>query len=80
MLMVAFAVTATAEEPELYSDADKMTYYEGGYGAMPSRYQCNVKLADGGYGAHLCMAYGDYVSRWQDLGELMGFKVEYFHG
>ena len=38
------------------------------------------RLADGGYGAHLCMAYGDYVSQWQDLGELMGFKVEYFHG
>jgi len=38
------------------------------------------RLADGSYGAHLCLAYGDYVSDWQELGELMGFKVEYFHG
>ena len=38
------------------------------------------RLADGSYGAHLCLAYGDYVEDWQELGELMGFRVEYFHG
>lgn len=65
MLMVAFAVTATAEEPELYAYAYEMTYYEGGYGAMPNRYQCNVKLADGGYGEWFDISFGDPdVAQW----------------
>ena len=65
MLMVAFAVTAAAEEPELNAHAYEMTYYEGGYGAMPNRYQCSVRLGDGGYGEWFDISFGDpIVAQW----------------
>lgn len=36
-------------------------------------------LANGGYGHHQAVVYGNYVKDIQELGDVMGFKVEYFH-
>lgn len=59
-MLMAFAVPAMATgetdgaEPTISAHAYNMTYYVGGYGAMPSRYQCNVDFREQGYG------YGDW--------------------
>ena len=59
-IIMAFALpTVAAEEtagaePTISAHAYDMTYYEGGYGAMPNRYQCNVDFREQGYG------YGDW--------------------
>lgn len=59
-MMMAFAVPAMATgetestEPTLFAHANDMTYYVGGYGAIPGRYQCSVDYREQGYG------YGDW--------------------
>ena len=57
-MVMAFAVPAMAAEeaaePTVSAHAYHMTYYAGGYGAMPGRYQCNVDFFEQGYG------YGDW--------------------
>ena len=57
-MTMALAVPAMAAEetaePTISAHAYDMTYYEGGYGAMPNRYQCNVDFREQGYG------YGDW--------------------
>lgn len=35
------------------------------------------ELADGGYGHHLAVVYGDYVNELKALGKIVGFKVEH---
>lgn len=52
-----------------------VTYFdvEGGVRAFRQR------QANGLYGNHLCMVYGDYVQDLQRLGEVAGFEVEFFH-
>lgn len=66
-MIMALAVPAMAEstEPELYADAYDMTYYVGGYGAMPNRYQCQVRYTDSGYSEWFDISYGDpIVENW----------------
>lgn len=59
-MIMAFAMPAMATEenestePTLSAHANDMTYYVGGYGAIPGRYQCNVDYREQGYG------YGDW--------------------
>ena len=57
-MIMALAIPAMAAEetaePTISAHAYDMTYYEGGYGAMPNRYQCNVDFREQGYG------YGDW--------------------
>ena len=59
-MIMALAVPAMATgetesaEPTLSAHANDMTYYVGGYGAIPGRYQCNVDYREQGYG------YGDW--------------------
>jgi len=36
-------------------------------------------LADGSYGHHQAIVYGNHVKELQRLGKIMGFEVEYFH-
>ncbi len=59
MVMALAVPTMAAEEtdaiePELRAHAYDMTYYVGGYGAVPNRYQCSVDYREQGYG------YGDW--------------------
>lgn len=71
VMIMALAVPAMATgetestEPELYADAYDMTYYVGGYGAMPTRYQCQVRYTDSGYSEWFDISYGDpIVENW----------------
>ena len=68
VMMMALAVPAMATgetestEPELYADAYDMTYYVGGYGAMPGGYQCMV---DHTYVENFDISFGDpIVAEW----------------
>ncbi len=67
-MLMAFAMPAMAEEatePKLWSDANTMTYYVGGYGTVPTRYQCCVDFADYGTGEWFEISYGDpLVAEW----------------
>lgn len=36
-------------------------------------------LANGGYGHHQAIIYGNHVKELQELGKIVGFDVEYFH-
>ena len=55
-MVMSFVMTAMAtgetetSEPTLSAHANDMTYYVGGYGAVPGRYQCNVDYREQGYG------------------------------
>jgi len=67
-MMMAFAVPAMATEetestePTLLADAYDMTYYVGGYGAMPGGYQCMV---DHTYVETFDISFGDpIVEEW----------------
>ncbi len=67
-MIMAFAVPAMATgetestEPDLLATAYDMTYYVGGYGAMPGRYQCMV---DHNYAEWFEISYGDpIVENW----------------
>lgn len=68
-MAMAFVVPAIAAEetiePTLFADAYDMTYYVGGYGAMPNRYQCHVRLPENGYAEWFDISYGDpIVENW----------------
>ncbi len=60
VMIMAFAVPAMAtgetesSDPTLSTHAYDLTYYVGGYGAVPGRFQCNVDYREQGYG------YGDW--------------------
>ncbi len=66
-MIMAFALPVMASgetestEPELFADAYDMTYYEGGYGAMPNRYHCTIKYPGEGYGEWFDISYGDHI-------------------
>ena len=67
-MIMAFAMPAMATEetestePDLLATAYDMTYYVGGYGAMPGRYQCMV---DHNYAEWFDISYGDpIVENW----------------
>ena len=71
VMLMALAVPAMATgekdstEPELYADAYDMTYYVGGYGAVPNRYQCQIRSEDGGWSEWFDISYGDpIVADW----------------
>lgn len=69
IMVLAVPAMATGEtestEPQLYADAYDMTYYVGGYGAMPNRYQCQVRYTDSGYSEWFDISYGDpIVEKW----------------
>ena len=73
VMIMALAVPAMATgetestEPTLSSHAYDMTYYVGGYGAVPNRYQCNVDYREQGYGygEWFDISYGDpIVESW----------------
>lgn len=71
VMIMALAVPAMATgetestEPELYADAYDMTYYVGGYGAVPNRYQCQIRSEDGGWSEWFDISYGDpIVESW----------------
>jgi len=50
-------------------------YYRVEGGARAFRHA----LADGHYGHHLAVVYGDYVERLKALGKVVGFEVEHHH-
>lgn len=58
IMALAAPAMATGEtessDPTLSTNAYDMTYYVGGYGAVPGRFQCNVDYREQGYG------YGDW--------------------
>ena len=71
VMIMALAVPAMATgdtestEPELYAHAYDMTYYVGGYGAVPNRYQCQIRSEDGGWSEWFDISYGDsIVAEW----------------
>lgn len=71
VMIMALAVPAMATgetestEPELYANAYDMTYYVGGYGAVPNRYQCQIRSEDGGWSEWFDISYGDpIVESW----------------
>lgn len=71
VMLMALAVPAMATgekdstEQELYADAYDMTYYVGGYGAVPNRYQCQIRSEDGGWSEWFDISYGDpIVADW----------------
>ncbi len=71
VMIMALAVPAMATgetdstEPELYTDAYDMTYYVGGYGTIPNRYQCQVRFPENGYSEWFDISYGDpIVAEW----------------
>lgn len=51
-------------------------YYDVEGGAREFR----QSLVHNGYGPHQCIIYGNHVKELQELGEVMGFEVDYFHG
>lgn len=68
VMIMALAVPAMATgetestEPNLLAHAGDMTYYVGGYGAMPGRYQCMV---DHTYAEWFDISFGDpIVENW----------------
>ncbi len=69
VMVMTFATPAIAaeesSEPTLFADAYDMTYYVGGYGAMPNRYQCQVRYPEEGYADWFYISYGDpIVAEW----------------
>lgn len=71
VMIMALAVPAMATgetestEPELYAHAYDMTYYVGGYGTIPNRYQCQVRFPENGYSEWFDISYGDpIVAEW----------------
>ena len=71
VMLMALAVPAMATgekdstEQELYADAYDMTYYVGGYGAVPNRYQCQIRSEEGGWSEWFDISYGDpIVAEW----------------
>ncbi len=72
-MIMTLAVPAMAAEetettePTLSSRVYDMTYYVGGYGAMPNRYRCDVDFREQGYGygEWFDISYGDpIVENW----------------
>ncbi len=73
-MMVAVGHTISCEfRPQYCSPA---VYYEVEGGAREFR----QALANGGYGHHQAIIYGNHVKELQKLGKICGFKVEYFKG
>lgn len=72
-MMVAVGHTLGCEFRPVY--CSPAVYYEVEGGAREFR----QALAKGCYGHHQAIVYGNYVRELQELGEVMGFEVEYFH-
>lgn len=72
-MMVAVGKTISCEFRPVY--CSPAVYYEVKGGAR----QFRQALAKGGYGHHQAIIYGDHVKELQELGDIMGFEVEYFH-
>ncbi len=71
VMVMAFVMPAMATGEtestghDLLADAYDMTYYVGGYGAMPNRYQCQVRYTDSGYSEWFDISFGDpIVAEW----------------
>lgn len=72
-MMVAVGHTISCEFRPVY--CSPAVYYEVEGGAREFR----QALANGGYGHHQAVVYGNHVKELQALGKIMGFEVEYFH-
>lgn len=72
-MMVAVGHTIGCEFRPVY--CSPAVYYEVEGGVREFR----QALANGGYGHHQAVVYGNHVKALQDLGKIMGFDVEYFH-
>lgn len=72
-MMVAVGHTLGCEFRPVY--CSPAVYYEVEGGAR----QFRQALAKGGYGHHQAIVYGNHVQELIELGEVVGFEVEYFH-
>lgn len=72
-MTVAVGHTISCEFRPVY--CSPAVYYEIEGGAREFR----QALAKGGYGHHQAIIYGNHVKELQELGEIVGFEVEYFH-
>lgn len=72
-MMVAVGHTLGCEFRPVY--CSPAVYYDVEGGAREFR----QALANGGYGHHQAIIYGDHVKELQELGKVIGFEVEYFH-
>ena len=72
-MMVAVGHTIGCEFRPVY--CSPAVYYDVEGGAREFR----QALANGGYGHHQAIIYGNHVKELQELGKVVGFEVEYFH-
>lgn len=72
-MMVAVGHTLGCEFRPVY--CSPAVYYDVEGGAREFR----QALANGGYGHHQAVIYGNHVKALQELGKVVGFQVEYFH-
>ncbi|MBP3878921.1 MAG: hypothetical protein J6D46_01265 [Lachnospiraceae bacterium] len=72
-MMVAVGHTIGCEFRPVY--CSPAVYYDVEGGAREFR----QALAKGGYGHHQAVIYGNHVKDLQELAEVVGFEVEYFH-
>lgn len=72
-MMVAVGHTLGCEFRPVY--CSPAVYYDVEGGAREFR----QALANGGYGHHQAVIYGNHVKALQQLGRVVGFEVEYFH-
>ena len=71
-MLVAKAEVLGCEFKELYCSPESYFAVEGGVREFRHR------QAEGLYGNHLCLVYGDYVKEIEKLGSIAEFAVEYF--
>ncbi len=71
-VLVAKAEILGSEFKELYCSPESYFRVEGGERNFRHR------QAEGLYGNHLCLVYGDYVEDIKKLGKIVGFEVEHF--
>ena len=72
-MIVAVGHTLGCEFRPVY--CSPAVYYDVEGGAREFR----QALANGGYGHHQAIIYGNHVKELQELGKVVGFEVEYFH-
>jgi len=71
-VLVAEAEILGSEFKELYCSPESYFYVKGGVRNFRKR------QAEGLYGNHLCMVYGNHIEDIKKLGAICGFDVEYF--
>jgi hypothetical protein len=71
-MLVARAEVLGSEFKDLYCSPESYFAVEGGVRNF------RFRQAEGLYGNHLCLVYGDYVKELERLGTIAGFTVEHF--